>query len=39
MTDSQDDLVGYRLERAADALEDARILAQAKRWDACMSRL
>ena len=39
MTDSRDDLVGYRLERAADALEDARILAQAERWDACMSRL
>jgi uncharacterized protein (UPF0332 family) len=33
------DLVRYRLARAHETLEDARILARAGRWNACVNRL
>jgi len=33
------DLVLYRMNRANEALEDARILADAGRWNACVNRL
>lgn len=33
------DLTEYRLQRAGDALEDAQILAHAKRWNTCVNRL
>ena len=33
------DLVAYRLERAKESLEDARILADSDRWNACVNRL
>ncbi len=33
------DLVLYRMTRAKEALEDARILANAGRWNACVNRL
>ena len=33
------DVVRYRLERAREALEDARVLAGASRWSACVNRL
>jgi uncharacterized protein (UPF0332 family) len=33
------DLVNYRLEKAHETLEDARILAAAGRWNACVNRL
>jgi len=33
------DLVLYRMTRANEALEDARILANAGRWNACVNRL
>lgn len=33
------DLVRYRLERARETLEDARILSNAGRWNTCMNRL
>ena len=33
------DLVRYRLGRARETLEDARILAKAGRWNACVNRL
>jgi uncharacterized protein (UPF0332 family) len=33
------DLVQYRLEKARETLEDARILAAAGRWNACVNRL
>jgi uncharacterized protein (UPF0332 family) len=39
MNDSKSDLVNYRLQRAYEALEDARILADAGRWNICVSRL
>jgi len=32
-------LVLYRIERANESLEDARILAEAGRWNACVNRL
>ena len=34
-----EDLVPYRLEKARETLEDARILANAGRWNACVNRL
>jgi len=37
--DSSDDVVRYRLQRACETLEDARILARAGRWNPCVSRL
>lgn len=33
------DLVIYRLERACETLEDARILANSGRWNPCVNRL
>ena len=33
------DLVRYRLARAQETLEDARILARTGRWNACVNRL
>ena len=39
MSDSKSDLVNYRLQRAYEALEDARILAGACRWNTCVNRL
>lgn len=32
-------VVAYRLERAREALEDARLLAGSGRWNACVNRL
>lgn len=39
MTELPDGLVTYRLERARESLEDARILADAKRWNPAVNRL
>jgi Uncharacterized conserved protein related to C-terminal domain of eukaryotic chaperone, SACSIN len=39
VTESSGDLVLYRLERARETLEDARVLANAGRWNPCMNRL
>ena len=39
MSDSKSDLINYRLQRAYEALEDARILAEASRWNTCVNRL
>jgi len=33
------ELFFYRLERAQETLEDARILANSERWNACVNRL
>jgi len=33
------ELLFYRLERAQETLEDARILANSERWNACVNRL
>lgn len=39
MTEWSKDLVLYRMTRADETLEDARILAKAGRWNACVNRL
>lgn len=39
MTEWSKDLVLYRMTRADATLEDARILARAERWNACVNRL
>jgi len=37
--EARNDVVRYRLQRAREALEDARVLANASRWSACVNRL
>jgi len=32
-------LVEYRINRAIETLEDAKILAESKRWNSCVNRL
>jgi len=39
LTESDGNLVQYRLARASETLEDARILADTHRWNACVNRL
>jgi uncharacterized protein (UPF0332 family) len=39
MTGTKKDLIKYRLSRAWDTLEDARILADRKRWNSTINRL
>ena len=39
MTEWSRNLVSYRMTRANETMEDARILAKAGRWNACVNRL
>jgi len=39
VTEPLDALIRYRLERAQESLADARLLADAARWNACVNRL
>jgi len=39
MMKSNKELALYRLQRACETLEDARILANARRWNPCVNRL
>jgi uncharacterized protein (UPF0332 family) len=39
MIESNGELVSYRLQRARETLADARILADASRWNPCVNRL
>ena len=39
MTEPLETLIHYRLERAQESLDDARLLADAERWNACVNRL
>jgi len=39
MTGTKDDVVRYRLQRAKDTLEDAKILADSQRWNSAINRL
>lgn len=39
MTAPSDELVAYRLQRGRESIEDARILAEAHRWNPCVNRL
>jgi uncharacterized protein (UPF0332 family) len=39
MTGNKIDLIRYRLYRAKDTLDDARILADNNKWNSAMNRL
>ena len=39
MTDSKDDLIKYRLSRAKDTYDDAKLLADKERWNSAINRL
>ena len=39
MTEPLDTLIHYRLERAQESLDEARLLADAGRWNTCVNRL
>ena len=39
MTEPLDTLIHYRLERAQESLDEAHLLADAGRWNACVNRL
>jgi len=39
VTESQETLIQYRLDRARETLEEASILADAGRWNGCLNRL
>ena len=39
MMKANKELVSYRLQKARETLEDARILADARRWNPCVNRL
>lgn len=39
MTTPDSEIVSHRLQRARDAMEDAHVLAQSHRWNACVNRL
>jgi uncharacterized protein (UPF0332 family) len=39
VTEPLETLIHYRLCRAQESLDDARLLAEANRWNACVNRL
>jgi uncharacterized protein (UPF0332 family) len=39
MSGTLKDLIGYRLEKAIQTLDDAKLLAKANRWNPCVNRL
>jgi uncharacterized protein (UPF0332 family) len=39
MTNEQNDYINYRLKRATDTLNDAKLLAENERWNSSMNRL
>jgi uncharacterized protein (UPF0332 family) len=39
VTEPLETLIQYRLGRAQESLDDARLLAEANRWNACVNRL
>jgi uncharacterized protein (UPF0332 family) len=39
MTGTTNDLINYRLERAKETLEDAKLLAEKQRWNSAINRL
>ncbi len=39
MTGSQNDYIRYRLDRSVELFQDARLLAENKRWRSCVNRL
>ena len=39
MNNPREELIKYRLDRAHETLEEARIMADTKHWNACVNRL
>lgn len=39
MKESKEDYINYRIERAEELFEDAKLLARNKRWKSCVNRL
>ena len=39
MTGTTKDLINYRIERARETLEDAKLLAEKQRWNSAINRL
>jgi len=39
MIGDKDDLIKYRIERAKETLEDAKLLIESKRWNSAINRL
>ena len=39
MTGTTKDLINYRLERAKETLEDAKLLSEKQRWNSAINRL
>jgi uncharacterized protein (UPF0332 family) len=39
MTGKKEDYIKYRIEKSKEVFEDARILAERKRWNSCVNRL
>jgi uncharacterized protein (UPF0332 family) len=39
MTKEQNDYINYRLQRATDTLNDARLLAENERWNSSINRM
>lgn len=39
MTGSQEDYIQYRIDRSEEIFQDAKLLAENKRWRSCVNRL
>jgi len=39
MTTREEEIIQYRLERAKDSLQEAKVLAKNKHWNGCVNRL
>lgn len=39
MTGSQEDYIQYRIDRSVEIFQDAKLLAENKRWRSCVNRL
>ena len=39
MSSTKEDLIGYRITRAKDTLEDAHLLAENEKWNSAINRL
>jgi uncharacterized protein (UPF0332 family) len=39
MTNSKQDYINYRLDRSVELFQDAKLLAENKRWRSCVNRL
>jgi uncharacterized protein len=39
MTEYKEDYIKYRIEKSEQAYSDSKLLAESKRWNACINRL